>query len=286
MTAYLSDDWPTDSATNHEWTDRAAAWRRWATPWAIQTRAATDLLVAVGRVVPGAHVLDLASGPGEPALTLARLVGPDGHVVATDIAPAMIAAAREQAVAHGLMNISFAVADAQRLPFVPASFDVVTCRFGIAHVPDYRQALAEIRRVLKTGGRAAFVVWGPRDRNPYFTLVDEVLAPYPAPAPAATRGPGPFTFAEAGSLRRALVAAGFGDVDEEARQVTLTWPGSVDSAWQGRREMSASTTALLDSLTPAERDRIAAAITTRLRAYEHDGQVDVAALVIGAAGIA
>ncbi len=285
MTTYLSDDWPTDSATNHEWTDRAAAWRRWATPWAIQTRAATELLVAIGRVVPGAHVLDLASGPGEPALTLAHLVGPGGHVVATDIAPAMLATAQEQAVAQGLTNMSFEAADAQNLPFASASFDVVTCRFGVAHVPDYHRALEEIRRVLRPGGRAAFVVWGPRDRNPYFTLVDEVLAPYPAPAPAATRGPGPFTFAEAGSLRCALVAAGFGDVDEEARQVTLTWPGSVDSAWQGRREMSASATTLLASLTPAERDRIAAAITTRLRAYEHDGQVDVPALIIGAAGI-
>ncbi len=286
MTAYLSNDWPSDSATIHEWTDRAAAWRRWAAPWATQTRAATRLIVAVGRVAPGAHVLDLASGPGEPALTLAHIVGPRGHVVATDIAPAMIAAAQEQAVAHGLMNISFAVTDAQNLPFASASFDVVTCRFGIAHMPDYRQALGEIRRVLKTGGRAAFVVWGPRDRNPYFTLADEVLTPYPAPAPTPPRGPGPFTFAEAGSLSRALVAAGFKDVEEGARYVSLSWPGSVDDAWQGRREMSASTTALLASLTPAERDSIAAAITTRLRAYEHDGQVDVPALVIGAAGIA
>ncbi len=286
MTTYLSDDWPTDSATNHEWTDRAAAWRRWAVPWATQTRAATTLIVALGRVAAGAHVLDLASGPGEPALTLAHIVGPRGHVVATDIAPAMIAAAQERGVAHGLMNISFAVADAQRLPFASSSFDVVTCRFGIAHVPDYRQALAEIQRVLKQGGRAAFVVWGPRDQNPYFTLVDEVLTPYPAPAPTPPRGPGPFTFAEAGSLSRALIAAGFKDVEEGARYVTLSWPGSVDDAWRGRHEMSASATALLASLTPAERDRIAAAITTRLRAYEHDGRVDLPALVIGAAGIA
>jgi len=275
-----------NGAVRSEWTDRAAAWRRWATPWAIQTRAATELLVAVGRVVPGARVLDLASGPGEPALTLARLVGPRGHVVATDIAPTMLAAAQEQAVAQGLINMSFKAADAQNLPFASASFDVVTCRFGIAHVPDYQGALEEIRRVLRPGGRAAFVVWGPRDRNPYFTLIDEVLAPYPAPNPMAARGPGPFTFATAESLRRALVAVGFRDIDEEAREITLTWPGSVDSAWQGRREMSASATALLASLTPTERDSVAAAITMRLRAYEHDGQVDVPALVIGAAGIA
>jgi len=275
-----------NDAVRSEWADRAAAWRRWAASWAIQTRAATELLVAVGRVVPGARVLDLASGPGEPALTLARLVGPRGHVVATDIAPAMLAAAQEQAAAQGLINISFKAADAQNLPFASATFDVVTCRFGIAHVPDYQRALEEIRRVLRPGGRAAFVVWGPRDRNPYFTLVDEVLAPYPAPTPTPPRGPGPFTFATAKSLRRALVAAGFRDIDEEAREITHTWPSSADSAWQGRREMSASATALLASLTPTERDSIAAAITMRLRAYAHDGQVDVPARDIGAAGIA
>ncbi len=232
------------------------------------------------------RVLDLASGPGEPSLTLARVVGPRGHVVASDIVPEMVAIAREQAEARGLANMSLDVVDAQRLPFASSSFDAVTCRFGIAHVPDYRQALAETRRVLKPGGRAAFVVWGPRDQNPYFTLVDEVLAPYPTPSPAPSHGPGPFTFAKAGSLRRALAVAGFKGVEEGARSVILSWPGPADDAWQGRREMSASTTSRLASLTTAEQDRIAGAIAARLRAYEHDGQIDLPALVIGAAGIA
>jgi len=242
--------------------------------------------VEAARVAPGMRVLDLASGPGEPALTLARVVGPRGHVVASDVVPEMVAIAREQAEARGLTNMSLVIADAQHLPFASSSFDAVTCRFGIAHVPDYGQALAEIRRVLKPGGRAAFVVWGPRDQNPYFTLVDEVLAPYPAPASAPSRGPGPFTFVEAGSLRRALLAAGFRDVEEAAHSVILSWPGLADDAWQGRRELSASTTSRLASLTTADQDRIAGAMAARLRAYEHDGQVDLPALIIGAAGIA
>jgi len=242
--------------------------------------------VGAARVAPGMRVLDLASGPGEPALTLARVVGPRGHVVASDIVPEMVAIAWEQAEARGLANMSLDIVDAQDLPFASSSFDAATCRFGIAHVPDYGQALAEMRRVLKPGGRAALVVWGPRNQNPYFTLVDEVLAPYPTPSPAPSRGPGPFTFAAAGSLRRALVAAGFKDVEEAAHSVILSWPGSVDDAWQGRREMSASTTSRLASLTTAEQDRIAGAMAARLRAYEHDGQVDLPALVIGAAGMA
>jgi len=242
--------------------------------------------VEAARVAPGMRVLDLASGPGEPALTLARVVGPRGHVVASDIVPEMVAIAREQAEARRLTNMSLDVVDAQRLPFASSSFDAGACRFGIAHVPDYGRALAEMRRVLKPGGRAAFVVWGPRDQNPYFTLVDEVLTPYPAPAPTTPRGPGPFTFAKAGSLRRALLAAGFKDVEEAAHSVILSWPGSADNAWQGRRELSASTTSRLASLTTTEQDRIGGAMAARLRAYEHDGQVGLPALIIGAAGMA
>ena len=282
----LFDDLGAADALACEWIDRAVAWRRWAEPWAAQTRAATSLIVDAARVTAGARVLDLASGPGEPALTLARLVGPHGHVVATDVAPSMVAACREQAVGCRLTNMTCRVADAQDLPFACSSFDAVTCRFGIAHVPDYPRALAEVRRVLKVGGRAAFVAWGPRAQNPHFTLVDEALAAYPAPSPAGSRGPGPFTFATKGALHRVLLAAGFRHVDEEARQITLSWPGSVDDYWQGRREMSASTTALVGSLTVAERDRVGAAISARLRAYERDGRVDVPAVVIVAMGIA
>lgn len=285
MTSIQPDDGPTEGV-HHEWTERATAWRRWAVPWATQTRAATKLIVALGRVGAGAHVLDLAGGPGEPALTLARIVGPRGRVVTTDITPAMVATAREQATEQGLTNISFVVADAEHLPFASSSFDVVTCRFGIAHVPDYHQALTEIRRVLKPGGRAAFIVWGPRDQNPYFTLVDEVLAPYPTPTLTAPRGPSPFTFADAGSLGHALIGAGFKDVEERTTPVTLSWPGSVDEAWQGRHEMSASTTRRLTSLTQAEQDRIATAVAARLRAYAHDERVDLPAILIGATGTA
>ena len=286
MDGSLSDDLDTAGAPTCEWIDRADAWRRWSEPWAAQTRAATRLIVDAARVTSGAHVLDLAGGPGEPALPLARLVGPHGHVVVTDVAPPMVAAGREGAASRGLTNMSCRVADAQDLPFASSSFDAVTCRFGIAHVPDYPRALAEVRRVLKVGGHAAFVVWGPRAHNPHFTLVDEVLAAYPAPSPAGSRGPGPFTFAVEGALRRALLAAGFRRVDEDARQITLRWPGSAEDYWQGRRELSASTAALVGSLTAAERDRVTRTMVERLRAYERDGRVDLPALVIVAVGVA
>ena len=89
--AAASDDW--------NWAERAAAWRRWhpiLTEW---WRSLTDLIVERADIRPGMAVLDLASGTGEPALTLAPLVGPEGSVTATDVIPEMVAIAADHAAA-------------------------------------------------------------------------------------------------------------------------------------------------------------------------------------------
>src|SRR5439155_5325472 len=110
---------------------------------------------------PGLDVLDLASGTGEPALTLAPLVLPGGTVTATDLLPEILAVAEEQAAQQGRANLRCGVADAGDLPFADASFDRVTCRFGVMFFPDVPRALREVCRVLRPGGRAAFTAWGP-----------------------------------------------------------------------------------------------------------------------------
>src|SRR5438105_11808983 len=80
-----------------EWTDDATveAWRKWHPKMTIQLQAMTDALLEAARVRPGLRILDLSSGTGQPALDLARAVGPAGHVTATDLSPAMLAIAAE-----------------------------------------------------------------------------------------------------------------------------------------------------------------------------------------------
>ncbi len=97
-------------------------------------------------------VLDLACGSGEPSLSLARAVGPMGHVIATDIVPGMLEIAEENARRKGLSNIEFRIADAEAIPFPDESFDVVTCRFGVMFFSDPERAMREARRVLKNDG--------------------------------------------------------------------------------------------------------------------------------------
>jgi len=268
-----------DQTVRQEWADRAAPWRQWATWWAAQTRAATDLILRAADVRPGWRVLDVASGGGEPALSLAAAVGPRGHVLATDLAPEMLDITAEAARRAALDNLTCQVADAQALPFARASFEAVTCRFGIALVSNAPLAVREIVRVLAPGGRTAFVSWGPRQANPFFTIIDDAFAPYGVVDRPEVGGPSPFTFATPGPLAAALRAAGCGQVHEATHQITLRWPGPAEQAWAGRRAMSLSCQRQLALLTPDQRDGVIAAVIAAYRRHEVEGRVALPAVV-------
>ena len=205
-----------------EWTGAAPLWQKWNHKLVISTRAATELVVQGARVVSGMKVLDLASGTGEPALSLAHAVGPRGRLTATDLVPQMLEAARQNAAAQGLDNIEFRLADAESLPFGDGEFDRVTCRFGIMFFLDVPKTLAEIRRVLKPGGRVCFAVFGSLEENPLFAVS---LGPFlkrvkmPPPPPDA---PHIFRFADETKLANALSSAGFRDVATNKQRVIFS----------------------------------------------------------------
>ena len=105
---------------HQEWTDGVAAWRRWHPQFATQTRTATDIVVALAQVRHGMRVLDVGSGSGEPALTLAGAVGPTGHVVGSDLVPGMLVVADRECPAAGA-DESFVPAGGRRSASVPRS---------------------------------------------------------------------------------------------------------------------------------------------------------------------
>ena len=111
---------------------------------------------------PGLRILDLSSGTGQPALDLARAVGPAGHVTATDLSPAMLAIAEANAGAIGATNIAFRQADAEELPFPDASFDYVYSWGVLHHSPDLARSIAELFRVLRPGGGFGVMVYHRR----------------------------------------------------------------------------------------------------------------------------
>jgi SAM-dependent methyltransferase len=212
--------------TRRYWRDRGAYWDGSADSLAeVAERLNQPLLEAIG-IAAGQRVLDLASGAGEPALAIARRVGDGGRVTATDLVPEMLAGARRRVAAAGLANIEFRVADMEAMPFEDASFDRVSCRFGIMFTSAPERALAETRRVLRPGGRAGFLVWGPRADISQFEVF--------AAAAARVFGPDvdldlerPFRFGRAGSLAGLMAAAGFAAAEEQELRFEPRIPAGV-----------------------------------------------------------
>ncbi len=103
----------------------------------------------------GQQILDLASGTGDLAARFAGLVGPDGLVMMTDINAAMLAQGRSRMTDNGVVgNVKYAQVNAEHIPFPDNRFDCVTIGFGLRNVTDKQQALNEMFRVTKPGGRA------------------------------------------------------------------------------------------------------------------------------------
>jgi SAM-dependent methyltransferase len=263
-----------------------AGWRKWHAQIAAFTRGATEAILEAAQLRPGLRVLDLASGVGDPALSIAAVVAPSGRVTATDLGPGMISLAEELARKKGIANIEFREANAESLPFADASYDVLTCRFGIMFFPDLAKALGECFRVLKPGGRVAFVAWGIKEQ-PFFTttagiLLKHVPVPPPPPDPDA---PNLFMFGERGRLRRALEAAGFRNVHEEDRIVPGRWAASLEEYWVQFTEIAAPFRPLIEQLTPEKKAAAVAEILAALRKFWNGKELTLPLEIVIGTGI-
>jgi SAM-dependent methyltransferase len=119
----------------------------------VESFAGTGNPFSLGTLSPGESVLDIGSGAGFDSLIAARQVGPTGSVVAIDMTEAMLAKTRAGAAALGLGNIEVRLGFAESLPVEDSSFDVVISNGVINLTPDKVQAMREVGRVLKPGGR-------------------------------------------------------------------------------------------------------------------------------------
>jgi len=158
----------------------------WASfaPTAIFTTPVAAKLVRFAEIKPGESVLDVGTGTGVAAVTAARS---GAHVTGLDLTPELLVDARANAELAGVADIVWTEGDAENLPFPDASFDVVTSQFGHMFAPRPDVAIAEMRRVLKPGGRVAFSTWPPEH------LVGQIFAfvgrHSPPPPPGAAPPP-------------------------------------------------------------------------------------------------
>jgi ubiquinone/menaquinone biosynthesis C-methylase UbiE len=147
--------------------------------WRAQLAPAQAALLAAVAPAPGERVLDVACGTGLVTFEVARAVGPHGSVLGVDLSGGMVETASLRASAQGCRGVGFARMDAQALALPDACVDVALCALGLMYLPDPVQALREMRRVLRPGGRLGVVVWGERSRcgwSPVFEIVDAEVA--------------------------------------------------------------------------------------------------------------
>jgi ubiquinone/menaquinone biosynthesis C-methylase UbiE len=219
------------------WDAAAAGWEKW---WPLFERAAQSVsnrLVELARIKPGDRVLDIATGTGEPAITAARAVGPNGHVVGIDHSPGMLEVARRRAATSKLANVEYREGDGASLKEPPASFDAVVCRWGLMFVPDLAAAARGIHDLLKPGAWLATAVWDSGEKVPMITLGGPQVRALLGIAPPPPGTPNPMSLADTSILERALVKAGFRDFKVEPMNVAFEFE-SPEKFLESRKDIS------------------------------------------------
>ncbi|MGH2347334.1 MAG: methyltransferase domain-containing protein [Chloroflexota bacterium] len=242
---------------------------------------ATRRMLEAAHLKVGDHVLDIAAGTGDQSLKAARIVGPAGSVLATDISQEMLDVASRLARQEGLGNLATRVMNAERLDLPENRYDAVISRLGLMLVERLPAALSEIRRVLKPGGRLAALVWSAPERNPLFALYIDLVAKSLNTAQPEERWSDPFSLADAVFFARALSQAGFQDVQVHTMPLTFHFPSfDVLATWWGPRfdELSAN-------LEPTPRQRMLEDVRQAIRPYEGPAGIQAPAELLLAAGM-
>jgi ubiquinone/menaquinone biosynthesis C-methylase UbiE len=239
-------------------------------------------LIELAALTKGMWVLDVATGPGEPALTVARRVGRNGVVVGVDFSPAMLRRARVRARALDVRNAHFREMDAERLALDAMTFDRVFCRFGLMLMPHAERALVEMHRVLVPGGRVAIAVWSAQSKVNTVDIVRRTLERHHAdhPPPGA---PDFFRFGKAGAAERALRAAGFRAVRSERMTVEWVFAGP-DEFWDSMKK-GPSLRRALAKMSPVVRRAVKADIFRALEKFRCRGKLRIPNEAVLAVGV-
>jgi SAM-dependent methyltransferase len=186
--------------------------------WRTQLAGVQAALLREAALEPGEQVLDIACGTGLVTFAAARAVAPHGAVMGVDLSGEMVAAAANRAQAWQQPNASFTRMDAEHLGLPDSRFDAALCALGLMYLPEPEQALREMRRVLRPGGRMVSAVWGDRARCGWAALFGIVQAEVQSEV-----CPLFFRLGQGDMLARVCGPAGFESVRQQRITTTLVY---------------------------------------------------------------
>jgi ubiquinone/menaquinone biosynthesis C-methylase UbiE len=261
-------------AERQSWDSVADSWQKWWKTIEIGAQKVSKRLIELAEIKPGSRVLDIATGIGEPAITVANQVGDSGgggHVLAIDISSRMLSIAKQRAISLGLQNvIEFKQGDAETIDLPTSTFDAVLCRWGMTLFLDFDTGLSNIYRSLVDGGRFAAAVWSSADKVPVLAItVNTVMKETNSPPPLSPKVPGPFSLSDENMLKNSFIKSGFRGVSVERVNVTFEFD-SAETYTSFIQETAASLHTLLTNETQERRKEILKAVTEAARKYTDD----------------
>ncbi|MEI7829833.1 MAG: class I SAM-dependent methyltransferase [Prolixibacteraceae bacterium] len=264
-----------------------ASWNKFSSGWKKWDELNMDFLKPMGDEIirllnpkESDVILDVASGTGEPGLTIATMLT-NGKVIMTDLSVGMLEIARENATRRGIKNIETQVCDVCELPFADNSFDAISCRMGFMFFPDLLLAAKEMVRVLKPGGRIAVTVWNVPEKNFWVTATMGIInrnMGLPQPAPGS---PGMFRCAQSGFISNLFLQAGLKNISENEIVAKLNFI-TTDVYWNMMTEVGTPIVAALSHADEGMKEKIKVDVYKTLNEKYSDGKVimDSSALVI------
>ncbi|MDD2816494.1 MAG: methyltransferase domain-containing protein [Thiotrichaceae bacterium] len=255
---------PEKSAIQQLWQSSSPAWEQWAENLQAMADKFNQPLLNAVDIQAGDWVLDLASGAGEPALSVAQRVGESGLVIASDLVPSMLQGVKRRAA--GISHLHALAADMENLPFATESLDKITCRFGIMFAPNWAQAVAECQRILKPQGKVAFMLWGALPENTVFHVIRQAAEQVFPDNTAYAHEFLPFLFADPAPLLATMQQQGL-HCHLQTLEFSPKVPDSV-KFWQAPLEMSFA--ARYQAASSEQRQAWEMAILQALEAYRQE----------------
>ena len=249
----------------------AAQWEKRRQLNARSTSNVNPWLVDAIEPAAGDTVLDLAAGAGDTGFEAASRIGETGRLIVSDFSPEMVHAAERAAADEGITNADCRVLDAEDLDLADDSVDGALCRFGLMLFPNASQALGEIRRVLRDGGRFACTTWGPPDKNPWMTVPAGIVIERGLMEPfSGDGGPGMFAMPDAQTVEPLFEAAGFESVKTET--IDIAWQyETADDLWAFVSRLQGPVTAAISELGPEDQLDVRRELEERVRPFAEGG---------------